>query len=742
MGKEMAGQASSISRKQFLTGAGIGAVALAGAAVGIASADESEATEETTEEEAAEETAEEAAEEAEEAAAEEETSSAVDYLGNDVASVAEIQDLDAVIRGSYQVDMTNVEPFPSIAEPAAYDYETDVVLVGYGVGGTQAGLTALNRGLSVIACERSDNDHWYEHAGVGFYWIYGGEEWLEQEGIETWDEDYIREWIADRASRPVSTSDMDTLVHYYLEMPKAFEQVREEVADKTTFRLAPELLPSFEHDPMYKANHETLEEEYGVSSPIGSYFVIEEYIKDSCVERGMQVLWGTRVTNLIMNDEGTVVGVKAVDQDSNIVYIKAGAVIDCVGGYGSNYDMVKFLGGSVDQMLGHNVGPIVNDGAGIRLCQGAGAGLRGGPCADSYADGGLDAIGLGLQWNLVLEAEDVPNFFTSCIYTPIVMGRQPTLKVNKYGQRFMDEDGTWTAKVREAYKQPDHRYFTIFDGRIDEYINELYVNQGRGGACEFPYTFMGQLYLGNGQFASLDTTFEDNWQEGLDKGYIVQADTLEELAEVCGINGDNFVATVERYNELCELGEDEDFGKLSGCLWSISEPPYYAMERMPGFAWDMGEVLASDMDGRVLDPSGYVIPGLYCGANDASLIDYGTGEFFQDGLIAGGSAHAIDMGWLAGNAAADDLEAAGAVTGAIVENEPTGTTMELTGSEASQAGQVYVSENCNVCHSTPTRADFADLKSVEDIVEEFSDHDGISVSEEDAENIAAWALEQ
>ena len=736
MGKEMANESGSISRKQFLTGAGIGAVALAGAAVGIASADEAaDESEEAVEEEDAEETAE------EESAEAEEESSSIDYLGNDTAADVEVQDVDAILRGSYQVDMTNVEAFPAINEPEAYDYETDVVLVGYGVGGTQAGLTALNRGLSVIACERSDNDHWYEHAGVGFYWVYGGEEWLEQEGIETWDEDYIREWIGERADYPVSQADMDTLVHYYEQMPQGFEQIREEVADKSGFYLAPDMLPSFSHYPMYTADLAGFVEE-GMTAGSNPYFMIEEEIKNGCVERGLQVLWGTRVTNLIMDAEGTVVGVKAVDQDSNVIYVKAGAVVDCVGGYGANYDMVKFFGGQVDQMLGHNVGPIVNDGAGIRLCQGAGAGLRGGPRADSYADGGLDAIGLGEQWNLIYPATDVTYFYNPFYYTPIVMGRQPTLKVNKYGQRFMDEDGTWTAKVREAYRQPDHRYFAIFDGRVEEYVYDLYITQGRDGACENPYGYMGAHYVGNGNYVQLTTSFSDMWQETVDKGYAVQADTLEELAEKCGINVDNFVATVERYNELCELGEDEDYGKLSTCLWSISEPPYYALERMPGFAWDMGEMLACDMDGRVLTPSGEVIPGLYCGGNDASLIDYMTGLFFTDGLIAGGSAHAMTMGWLSGNAAADDLEAAGAVTGEIVENEPTGTTMELTGSEASQAGQVYVSENCNVCHSTPTRAAFADLKSTEEIVEELADHDGISVSEEDAENIAAWALNE
>ena len=44
-------------------------------------------------------------------------------------------------------------------------------------------------------------------------------------------------------------------------------------------------------------------------------------------------------------------------------------------------------------------------------------------------------------------------------------------------------------------------------------------------------------------------------------GYIVSADTLEELAEKLGLPKENFVATCQRYNELYDNQEDPDFGK-------------------------------------------------------------------------------------------------------------------------------------------------------------------------------------
>lgn len=45
------------------------------------------------------------------------------------------------------------------------------------------------------------------------------------------------------------------------------------------------------------------------------------------------------------------------------------------------------------------------------------------------------------------------------------------------------------------------------------------------------------------------------------KDVLVEAPTLDELAEKCGINAANLAQTVARYNELCASGEDTDFGK-------------------------------------------------------------------------------------------------------------------------------------------------------------------------------------
>lgn len=97
-------------------------------------------------------------------------------------------------------------------------------------------------------------------------------------------------------------------------------------------------------------------------------------------------------------------------------------------------------------------------------------------------------------------------------------------------------------------------------------------------------------------------------------GFIQKADTLEEPAEKLKLPTDTFVATVERYNELCAKGEDEDFGKESYRMLPLENPPYYGCRQ--------GSSILCTLDGlrintkmQVLDTEGNPIEGLYAAGN-------------------------------------------------------------------------------------------------------------------------------
>lgn len=120
---------------------------------------------------------------------------------------------------------------------------------------------------------------------------------------------------------------------------------------------------------------------------------------------------------------------------------------------------------------------------------------------------------------------------------------------------------------------------------------------------------------------------EDQEHKGVYEGLIntYKADTLEELAEKLGINAENFVATVERYNELCELGADEDFGKDAQWLVPVKNPPFYGMHRHIGLSAIMKGVNV-DEHMAVVDANGEAIPGLYAIGNLAGNF-YGSPDY-------------------------------------------------------------------------------------------------------------------
>jgi len=89
--------------------------------------------------------------------------------------------------------------------------------------------------------------------------------------------------------------------------------------------------------------------------------------------------------------------------------------------------------------------------------------------------------------------------------------------------------------------------------------------------------------------------------------------TLEELAELAGIPADRLVSSVARYNAMIDAGEDSDFNRfpeMNNIPPRIERAPFYAMQFYPMTRKSMGGVVI-DADGRALNDSGQVVPGLY-----------------------------------------------------------------------------------------------------------------------------------
>jgi 3-oxosteroid 1-dehydrogenase len=118
-------------------------------------------------------------------------------------------------------------------------------------------------------------------------------------------------------------------------------------------------------------------------------------------------------------------------------------------------------------------------------------------------------------------------------------------------------------------------------------------------------------------------------EKWLDSGYMIKADTLEELAAKCNIDRAGLLRTVKRFNGFCETGVDEDYGRGSRAfdrchgdptikpnpnLGPIEEDPFYAVRMYPGDVGTAGG-LVTDEYARVLRDDGSQIPGLYATGN-------------------------------------------------------------------------------------------------------------------------------
>jgi flavocytochrome c len=200
--------------------------------------------------------------------------------------------------------------------------------------------------------------------------------------------------------------------------------------------------------------------------------------------------------------------------------------------------------------------------------------------------------------------------------------------VNAEGKRFTQEFGDEKVALRALLNQPGGTYWSVFD------------ENGKDG---FSITLAGYENLDEVRKLVYETP-----------GVILNADSLDNLAAAMRVPPENLRATVARYNELTKQGVDLDFQAFAEKTFPkpkpIDTPPFYAAQFFPITRKSMGGVDV-DLDCRVLDNSGRVIPGLFA-VGEVTGFGGINGKAALEGTFLG---PAIYMGRIAGRSIAQDL---------------------------------------------------------------------------------------
>ncbi|MGL5979204.1 MAG: FAD-dependent oxidoreductase [Erysipelotrichaceae bacterium] len=330
---------------------------------------------------------------------------------------------------------------------------------------------------------------------------------------------------------------------------------------------------------------------------------------------GVDFHYSTPMVKLLKED-GKVTGAIAQNEAGEYIQINASkGVIVCTGGYAVNYDMLEQLQPENLAIIGRNGSYPGVTGDGIKAAIWAGAKFD-----DTHSMMMFDRAALRLDAKPGLD--QLKNGDSGFFW----MGSQPFLKVNKDGQRFFNESGTYEGILHADEFQKDKCHFTIFDADWATYAEAFRMH-----GCSRLFDFTNGAAPNRTAEAvanELPTLIED--------GFVFQADSIEELAEKMELPVADLVATVDRYNEIYDMKEDVDFGKEASRLSAVRTAPFYGAKNT-GYALCTMDGIQINTDMVAMDLDGQAIEGLYICGNDSGAFFSATYPNLATGIACGRS---------------------------------------------------------------------------------------------------------
>lgn len=325
---------------------------------------------------------------------------------------------------------------------------------------------------------------------------------------------------------------------------------------------------------------------------------IHKFLED----QGVTFNYNTRAEKVVQNELGAVEGVIASQGDRKVYYKTSKGVIMCTGSFGANEAMMnRFFpptfakwaleNNAYTAYMGEDpVDEVMDDGLGHKIM--------------CWAGGKMEDICGYLSWQNT------------------AWRSFPYLLVDTKGERFMNECTSLLTSGHIVAELPGH----------GNYVWQIIPTNDFEMPSSFGY--------------SKDEAAEVFKIEETEH---FEADTLEELAEKMGVDSDTFIATVERYNEMCVAGEDSDYMKAARYLDPIDDAPYQAWKMVYPFYCTLSGVRCNEKL-QVLDENFDPIPGLYAAGNS---VGYRFGSNYETLLHGGSNGLAATHGYVAGESAAN-----------------------------------------------------------------------------------------
>ncbi len=424
-------------------------------------------------------------------------------------------------------------------------YDTDVCVVGGGGSGLASAIAAVQAGANVIVLEKCGITGGSTNVSEGALNAVDPER-QEKQGIEDSIETFYTTTIEGGHNQGTPE-----LVHYLTD--NALDSVHWLESLGVEFK-----------DECGSATGSLGERSHYPATPSGNTYIrsFQKFIEDNADK--ITLLNDMQAKELITNDAGDVVGVKAIYDGSEDVTVNAKAVIIATGGFGANVEYRQKVNDGVwkevvlDDSIGcTNIKPCAQ-GEGLALAEGAGAELIGLSDIQLHPCG---TPGTGLM-------EDIRTSGRNRIF------------VNTEGKRFVNEGAERDKLCKAIFAQPDGTYWVV--------VNTLrYPDPDEPDANGATINNMLALQ------------------------HIVTGETVDELAAAMDVDAANLQASIDAYNAVVD-GATDEFGFVcdNTADAAMVDGPWYACRKVPTVHHTMGGIHVN-VESEAVSADGKVIPGLY-----------------------------------------------------------------------------------------------------------------------------------